>query len=519
MISIRKFKFYFFLLTRHDLRASITVFFVAIPLCLGISLASGTPVYAGLISGIIGGIFIPLFSRSELSVSGPAAGLTSVCTMAIASLHNNMEMFSLAVSIAGIIQALIGLTGLAGFTRFIPSAAIKGMMSAIGVILISKQIPLLIGYNQPDFWSNELINILTFNHVFSNLSSLYEHTSRSVVVISAATLAALMIWKRWVSSHVPFIPASFIAVLTGMFMVQIIKLYVPASQLSSNQLVDVPSSLQLTGGWIGMHNVIFNAELIRLAFIIAVVATLETLLSIEAIDKLDPYNRVTPQRRELVAQGAGNLLCGLAGGLPVTSVIVRSAANAEAGARTRLSSILHGIWILAAVYLAARFINMIPLASLGVILTRTGYNLIKPAMIVNIWKQGREQFIPFVITIISILLTDLLIGVLIGVAYSVYFIMKHTYRAGFILTERMEGHIPFLRIELALNVSFLNKKQLIELLDKVKPYSVVEVDGSRSVYIDYDILEVFSSFKKKAKSRHIDLQLKGIKEVETLEVH
>jgi MFS superfamily sulfate permease-like transporter len=302
-------------------------------------------------------------------------------------------------------------------------------------------------------------------------------------------------------------------------MVQIINLYVPSYPLSSNRLVDVPTSLQLTGGWIGIKGVVLNAGFIRIAFIIAMVATLETLLSIEAIDKLDPYNRITPQSRELVAQGAGNFLCGLAGGLPVTSVIVRSAANAEAGARTRMSSILHGIWILAAVYLASHFINMIPLASLGAILVRTGYNLIKPAMILKLWKLGREQFMPFIITLIAILFTDLLIGVLIGVVYSVYFIIKHTYRAGFIRSDRMEGQIHHILIELASNVSFLNKKRLIEMLDEVNPYSVVEVDGSRSVYIDHDILEVFSSFKKKAKSKHIELHLIGVKEVETLEVH
>lgn len=518
MISRRKIKFYFLSLTKHDLRASITVFFVAVPLCLGISLASGAPVYAGLISGIIGGIFIPLISRSPLSVSGPAAGLTAICASAIATMPG-IEMFFMAVSFAGIIQALVGFTGLAGFTRFIPSSVIKGMLSAIGVILISKQVPLLIGYNQPDFWSNELFNIITFNHVYTSLGSLYEHTSRGVIIISVGTFLALILWKKFISAKVPFIPASFIAVLTGIVMVQVISIYFPAFQLSSRQLVNIPSSLQISGGWSGMQNVVFNAELFRFALIIAIVASLETLLSIEAIDKLDPYNRATPHSRELVAQGAGNFLCGLVGGLPVTSVIVRSAANAEAGARTRLSAILHGVWIIAAIYLAARFINMIPLAALGIILLRTGYNLVKPKMILAVWKQGREQFLPFLITIIAILITDLLIGVLIGVVYSIYFIVKHTYRAGFTITETDEGHIHHIRIDLALNVSFLNKKKLIELLDGIKPYSVVEVDGTRSVYIDHDILEVFSSYRKKAKSKHIELHLNGIREVETMEVH
>lgn len=518
MISRWKIKFYFLSLTKHDLRASITVFFVAVPLCLGISLASGAPVYSGLISGIIGGIIIPLISRSPLSVSGPAAGLTTICASAIATMPS-LEMFFIAVSLSGIIQALLGFTGLAGFTRFIPSSVIKGMLSAIGVILISKQVPLLIGYNQPDFWSNELFNIITFNHVYSNLGSLYEHTSRGVFIVSVVTFLTLIFWKKFISAKIPYIPASFIAVLSGIAMVHVISVYFPAYKLTSLQLVNIPSSLQPSGGWPAIQNYVFNAEVFRTAVIIAIVASLETLLSIEAIDKLDPYNRVTPHSRELVAQGVGNFLCGLSGGLPVTSVIVRSAANAEAGARTRLSAILHGVWILAAIYLAARFINMIPLAALGIILLRTGYNLVKPKMILVVWKQGREQFLPFLITIFAILFTDLLIGVVIGVIYSIYFIIKHTYRAGFTITETDEGHMHHVRIDLALNVSFLNKKRLIELLDGIKPYSIVEVDGTRSVYIDHDILEVFSSFKRKAKSKHIELHLNGIREVETMEVH
>ncbi|HEX6914670.1 MAG TPA: SulP family inorganic anion transporter, partial [Chitinophagaceae bacterium] len=245
----------------------------------------------------------------------------------------------------------------------------------------------------------------------------------------------------------------------------------------------------------------------------------ETLLSIAAIDKLDPYNRITPENTELVAQGTGNFLSGLLGGLPITAVIVRSAANAEAGARTRLSSMAHGGWLLLSILFAIPFLNKIPYCVLAVILIRTGYNLAKPKMVKAIYRQGREQFMPFILTVGSILLTDLLIGVLIGIGFALYFLVKHTYRAGFTISKKQEGHLVHYTIELALNVSFLNKKKLITTLDKLPKYAVVEVIGSRSVYIDHDVLEIFHDFKSKAHTRHIELVLRDIPDVETIELH
>lgn len=239
----------------------------------------------------------------------------------------------------------------------------------------------------------------------------------------------------------------------------------------------------------------------------------------EAIDKLDPYNRITPQNRELVAQGTGNFLSGILGGLPITAVIVRSSANAEAGARTKLSGFAHGVWLLLAVLFAVSILNMIPYCVLAVILIRTGYNLAKPKMIWAIYKQGREQFIPFIFTVAAILFTDLLIGVAIGVIYSIYFIIKHTYQAGFIVEEKSEGHHKHCNIELAMNVSYMNKKKLLEYLDKVPEYSVVEINGNHSNYIDNDVLEIIHNFKSKAHRKHIQLILHSIPEVEVMSVH
>lgn len=517
-LSRRKARFYYLSFLHHDLRASITVFFVALPLCLGVALASNAPVYSGLIAGIIGGTVITLISRSALSVSGPAAGLTAICAAAITEL-GSLQVFFLAVSLAGLLQLLLGVLKLGGFTHFIPSAVIKGMLAAIGIILISKQVPLLIGYDKPDFWRNELFNIITLDHGFSHIKSLYESSSGGAVLIAVLSLLLLIVWKRTLSKKIGFLPTSFITVLFGSLLAWLFSLYAPGLALKSSQYISIPANAFGEMQWPQVDKLFSNAEIWRTAVIICFVASLETLLSLEAIDKLDPYNRISPQNRELVAQGTGNFLSGLLGGLPITAVIVRSSANAEAGARTRMSSFAHGIWLLLAVLFAVSIISLIPYCVLAVILIRTGYNLAKPKMIRAVYRQGREQFLPFIITVVAILFTDLLIGVLIGVGYSVYFIIKHTYRAGFVLKERTEGHTKHFTIELALNVSFLNKKKFLEMLDTIPEYSIVEIDGSDSVYIDQDILEIFHDFKPKAHNRHIQLIMKNIPDVETIELH
>lgn len=515
---VRKTRFLFLSFIRHDFKASITVFFVALPLCLGVSLAAGAPVYSGLIAGIIGGILVTIISRSELSVSGPAAGLTAITAAAITNL-GGIEIFFLCVSIAGILQILLGVFRLGSFTHFIPSAVIKGMLAAIGIILISKQIPLLIGYDQPDFWTNELFNIITFRHGFEHISDLYHHSSLGAVFIAALTFGILIAWKKTIGKKLSFLPASFVMVLFGSLLAILFQNYLPQYALKETQFVSIPkhvfSNIQLP-----KINAIFtNVDIWKNAVVVCFVASLETLLSITAIDKLDPYNRVTPQNRELVAQGTGNFISGLMGGLPITAVIVRSSANAEAGAKTKLSSITHGIWLLITILFATSIMHLIPYCVLAMILIQTGYNLAKPKMIKGVFKQGREQFFPFAVTVGAILFTDLLIGVLIGIAFAIYFLIKHTYRAGFTMKEKQEGHTTHYLIRLALNVSFLNKKRLTEMLDKIPEYSIVEVVGTDSVYIDNDVLEIFHDFKTKAHTKHIELILVDIADVQTIEIH
>ena len=517
-IQPRHFKYYWLSFTRHDFRASITVFFVALPLCLGVSLASGAPVYSGLVAGIIGGMFISLLSKSELSVSGPAAGLTAICAAAITEL-GALEIFFLSVMVAGLIQILIGALRLGGFTHFIPAAVIKGMLTAIGIILISKQIPLLVGYDRPDFWTNELFNLLTFKNGFGGIGNLYHHTSAAAVTISLLTLLILILWKKYISRHVSLIPTSFITVLSGILLAMAFNQVFPAWAMKATQFVSIPHDVVRQIKFPEFSQLFSDAAIWRNALVISFVASLETLLSITAIDKLDPLNRITPQNRELIAQGSGNFLSGLLGGLPITAVIVRSSANAEAGARTRLSGFTHGLWLLLAILVAIPVINLIPYCVLAVILIRTGYNLAKPGMIMAIYRQGREQFLPFIVTVVAILATDLLIGVLIGITYAIYFMIKHTLEAGFVIKERHEGHTRHFTIELALNVSFLNKKKIMEMLDKLPEYAIVDINGADSVYIDHDILEIFHDFKSKAHRKHIQLTMTNIPEVETIELH
>ncbi len=514
----RKQKFYLLSFLKHDFQASITVFFVALPLCLGISLASGAPLYSGLIAGIIGGLLVTFISGSQLSVSGPAAGLTAICAAAIYEL-GSIEIFFLSVAIAGVLQILLGIFKLGGFTHFIPSAVIKGMLTAIGILLISKQVPLLIGYDEPDFWTNELFNIIKFNNSFSHVHNIYLNTSRGTIIISCIGLLIPIIWNKTALKKIVFLPLSFILVLVGIVLAFLFNKYIPYIHLKPTHFVNMPSNIFANIKFPNYHALFSNAEIWKNAIVICFVGTLETLLSIEAIDKLDPYNRITPQNRELIAQGTGNFFSGMLGGLPITAVIVRSSANAEAGAKTKLSSITHGVWLVLVVLFAASIVNSIPYCVLAVILVRTGYNLAKPKMIWGVYKQGREQFLPFLITIIAILTTDLLLGVLIGITYSIYFLIKHTYRAGFSVHEKKEGHSLHVTIHLALNVSLLNKKRIKEMLDKIPEYAIVEIIGTDSVYIDNDILEIFQDFKTKAHNRHIEVRMHDIPEVQTIELH
>lgn len=494
----------------HDLKASITVFFVALPLCLGISLASNAPVTSGLIAGIVGGLLIGVISKSPLSVSGPAAGLTAISAVAIAEL-GSLDAFFAAVVLAGIIQIILGIFRLGGISYFIPSSVIHGMLASIGIILVFKQVPAFLGYSAPDFWANKLFNILTLNHVFDNVIGLYENISLSVSLISLSSLVFLLIWDKKYAHKYPAISASFLVVVYASLVAYAINVFIPSMALPKNKFVSLPNDFLQEMKFLDLSNFSFSKKLWTNALIIAFIASIESLLSIAAIDKLDPHKRTTPQNRELIAQGIGNAVSGSLGGLPVTSVIVRSSANLVAGARTKYSTVMHALWLLLAVLLGVKLINHIPYGVLAAILIRTGYNLASPSLFMKTLKEGKTQFLPFMVTCLCVLLTDILIGVVIGIIYALYFIVKENYQQGFELKISHEGHEKKYTLILASHVSFLNKKKMVETLNSCEKYSIIEIDGSHCNFIDHDVMEYLQDFKTIAKDRHSQLSFKGFK--------
>lgn len=514
----RKIKYYRLLWLRHDLPAGLSVFFVALPLCLGISLASGAPLYAGLVSGIIGGIVVSLISGSALGVSGPAAGLSTVVAASIIGL-GDYRLFLLTVMIGGLFQLLLGLLKLGSIANYFPSSVIKGMLAAIGIILISKQVPIAIGYDQPDFWRSGFLQLFSDKDLAGNVRSLNLHITKGAIII---TLVCLVVYRllqmKWAKS-IKMMPAPLLIVLAGMVTNWIFSWVSSGYSLRHTQLVNIPSNLFDSIVFPDFSGLFNHTQIWKDGVVIGVLATLETLLCVEAIDKLDKHNRITPVNRELLAQGTGNMLCGLLGAIPMTAVVVRGAANVDAGGRTRMSAFTHGLFLLLAVLLIPFVLNQIPYAALAVILLITGYKLTSPKLYVNMWSLGRKQFIPFILTILVILLTDLLIGVSIGLLISIYYIIQNNFRAEYRIQHARQHETDVYYIRLNTNVTFLNKVNLRKALDQVPEYSILTIDGSESNFVDYDILEIISEFEAKAHDRHIELHLKGISRVNVQAIH
>lgn len=514
----RTLRYYRIMWLRHDFAAGLSVFLVALPLCLGIALASGAPVYAGVLSGVIGGIIVAIISGSDLSVSGPAAGLTPLVAAAIISL-GNFRIFLLAVMIAGLFQLLLGLLKLGIIANYFPSAVIKGMLAAIGIILISKQIPLVLGYDQPDFWTSGFIELFSSKNFLGNLQEFSHHITYGSILIGLTGLLLVLLKEQGQFKIFQKIPMPLLIVLTGIGMNQLYVYISPEWVLKSTQLVKIPANFFSEIQFPEIDLLFENTMVWKYGIMMGLLATLETLLCVEAIDKLDRHNRITPVNRELVAQGIGNMCCGALGGLPVTAVVVRGAANVDAGGRTKLASITHGVLLFLAVLFVPFLLNRIPLASLAVILIWTGFNLTKPKLYISVWKLKWKQFLPFFITILLILLTDLLIGVFIGLMISIYFIIQNNFKAEYKTQHSHEGGLQHVRIKLNSNVTFLNKVNLKRVLDEVPEYSVLTIDGTESHFIDYDILEIISAFDAKAHDRHIEVHLLGVERVNVRSIH
>jgi len=505
---------------KEDSQASIVVFLVALPLCLGIALASGAPLFSGLIAGIIGGLVIGTLSKSQLSVSGPAAGLVVIVLNAVESL-GSYEAFLLAVSLAGVIQIVFGYIKAGIFGMYFPSSVIKGMLAAIGLILILKQVPHLIGFEKEAFGNLAFFRSdgsNTFSHLLSAISQLYW----GGLIVGMSSLGLLLLWER------PFIkqnailkqvPSGVIAVIWGSALNFGFKAFAPGLYIEQSHRVNIPQISDIETLSMVFRTPDFSALLSLDVYItaatLAIVASLETLLSIEAVDKLDPLKRRIPQNAELKAQGVGNFLSGLIGGLPITAVIVRSSANVAAGGKTKLSAILHGLLLLTAVALFPNFMNHIPLAALAAILVSVGYKLTNPALYRRQFSLGQEQFVPFIATVLAIMFSDLLIGIIIGMNVGVFYILKVNYKTPYYFdqSQHEETGQHVITIQLSEHVSFLNKASLQLTLEHLPENSSVIIDGSKSEDIDYDALEVIRDFKENSHEKNISLTLKNIPKV------
>jgi MFS superfamily sulfate permease-like transporter len=516
----RTIKFYRLLWLKHDLPAGLSVFLVALPLCLGIALTSGAPVSAGIVSGVIGGLVVALISGSALSVSGPAAGLTTVVAASIISL-GNYNIFLLSVMIAGLLQLAIGLLKLGSVANYFPSSVIKGMLAAIGILVISKQVPLALGYDQPDFWVSGFMHLFDKGNLAGNFKNLNNHITIGAITITVFSLLLMLLMQSNLVKKraVKMIPVPLLIVVAGIVLNQLFRTTGSALSLKQTQLVNIPGNIFASIVFPDFSKIFTSINIWKDGLIIALLASLETLLCVEAVDKLDKRNRITPVNRELVAQGVGNMLCGFFGAIPITAVVVRGAANVDADGRTKLSAFTHGLFLLLAVVLIPFLLNKIPFASLAAILIVTGYKLTKPRLYQNMWSLGWKQFFPFILTIVAILVSDLLIGVSIGLLISIYFIIQNNFKAEYKISKTKQHETDIYLIQLNSNVTFLNKVNLRKALDLVPAYSVLTIDGSNCNFIDYDILEIISEYANKAHDRHIELHLKHVEKVNVSAVH
>lgn len=498
----------FFRYAGSDIPASIVVFLVALPLCLGIALGSGAPLFSGLIAGIVGGIVIGIASGSQLSVSGPAAGLTAIVVTALGKMPA-FEAFLLAVVIAGVFQILFGFFKAGIFGDYVPTSVIKGMLSAIGIILILKQIPHLVGYDA-DFVGDAAFLQPDQKNTFSEITSAFRKLTPLAVIIGVVAILIQILWDKVLIKKgriFQLIPAPLVVVLAGIALSQVATSSWGLS-LQSKQMVAIPvaSSVNEFFSFFRFPDIQYLTlpAVWTTAITIAIVASLETLLNIEAGDDLDPLQRVTPTNRELKAQGLGNLVSGMLGGLPVTSVVVRTSVNINSGAKSKLSTIVHGMLLLLSVSFIPTLLNLIPLSALAGVLIYTGYKLAKPSLFAAFYKKGLDQFIPFVVTIVAIIFTDLLVGILIGIVVGLFFVMRSNFKTSLFVVHDNNKYLFRLRKD----VSFLNKAVLKNKLEKVPENSFVIIDASTADYIDKDVVEVINDFLKHAHLKKIKVEIK-----------
>ncbi|MFV5695591.1 SulP family inorganic anion transporter [Flavobacterium sp. LB3P122] len=506
---------------KSDFASGLVVFLVALPLCLGIAMASGAPLFSGIISGIVGGIIVGYLSTSNLSVSGPAAGLTAIVLTAITDL-GAFDVFLTAVFIAGLIQLALGFFKAGTISNYFPTNVIEGMLAGIGIIIILKQLPHAFGYDN-DFEGDQAFSELGGSNTFSALLAVFNYIQLGSIIITILSLAILIAWNK-----VPFlkklklIPGALVAVILGVIFNEIFISAGSSLAIAKEHLVSlpVPTSLEEFKQIIVTPNfsTITNSKVWVVAFTIAIVASIETLLSIEASDRMDVQKRYTDTNMELKAQGIGNMVSSLLGGLPLTSVIVRSSVNSSSGAKSKMSTIIHGTLLLVSIVAIPLILNKIPLATLAAILLMIGYKLAKPSTFMHFWEKGKYQFVPFMATMLAVVFTDLLKGVALGIIISIIFVLKGNLKRAYHFRKEEYADGDVIHIDLAQEVSFLNKAAIKSTLNDIPENSKVIIDAKDTVYIAHDILDLIHEFKTtRAKDDNIKVKLRGFKKAYQLE--
>jgi MFS superfamily sulfate permease-like transporter len=508
-------KLNFFSHFKSDFASGLVVFLVALPLCLGIAMASGAPLFSGIISGVIGGVVVGFLSQSHISVSGPAAGLTAIVLTAITDL-GAFDIFLTAVFIAGLFQLVLGFMKAGTISNYFPTNVIEGMLAGIGIIIIMKQLPHAFGYDS-DFEGDQAFVQSDGNNTFSSLFNVLNYVQLGSIVVSITSLGILLAWdKISFLKKLKLIPGALVAVITGIVLNELFIKLGSSLVITKDHLVSlpIPKSIEDFKQIIIVPNFsgFLNPDVWVVGLTIAIVASIETLLCIEAADRMDVLKRYTNTNIELKAQGIGNIVSALLGGLPMTSVVVRSSANCSAGAKSKLSSIIHGFLLLISVVTIPFLLNKIPLATLAAVLLLVGYKLAKPVTFIHFWHKGKYQFIPFIATLLAVVFTDLLKGVALGMIISVIFILKGNLKRAYSFRkeEYVDGDV--IHIDLAQEVSFLNKAAIKQTLNSIPPNSKVIIDAKDTIYIAHDILDLIHEFKSiKAKDESIRVKLKGFK--------
>ena len=506
---------------KSDLPSGLVVFLVALPLCLGIALASGAPPLSGVLAGIIGGLVIGSLSNSNISVSGPAAGLIAIVLTAIATL-GSFEAFLLAVFLAGALQLVLGFLKAGSISNYFPSNVIEGMLAGIGVIILINQMEHAVGYDKGNEGDESLFR-MDGGNPFSDIPELISRFEGGAVIISVISIIIMVAWDKIPAlKKLKMLPGALVAVAFGIILNEVFRMTGSHFALSKDHLVTLPVAETFNDiknfARLPDFSAIANPQVWITAGTITVVASIETLLCIEASDRMDVQKRYTDTNRELKAQGIGNMVSGLVGGLPITSVVVRSSANAGAGARTKMSTIIHGTLLLICVLAIPTILNKIPLATLAAVLILVGYKLANPAKIKHFWQKGKYQFVPFIATLLAVVFTDLLKGVALGMVISIIFILRGNLKRAYNFRKEEYAEGDIIHIDLAQEVSFLNKAAIKTTLNDIPEKSKVVIDASDTVYIAHDVLDLIQEFKEiKAKENNIKVKLVGFKKAYELE--